>query len=288
MLKPLPEVFHYLDEIAFFLCMAGILVLIAEIAFRYGRRRAKKEMTADLGGQVSALGGTLLGLVALLLGFAFAMALGRFNTRQDLLRQEVNDIQAAYLRADTLGYFRGAEMKNHLAEYTRLRVEYYTPGTLAAQMQENIAQTDALQKKMWKNAVDLLNQANKKTDLSPGQVSDFMGALTRVFTDENNRTAARGNHIPEAILWLLIFVSACAVGTVAYGVGLKGSRILLPIMVLIVAICAVLSIILDLDRPIRGIIRIGQRDMAALHEMIEKDVKAIPITRRTAVRQDGN
>lgn len=272
--KPLPEVFHYLHEAVFFFILIALLLLVSECAFRYGRRRATNARE-HLSGQVTTLGGTLLGLVALMLGFAFGMALGRFNTRQDLLRQEVNDLQTSYLFADLLPKDGAQKMKTRLHEYTGLRVEYYKPGTRADQMRDNIDRANALQNKMWTEAVRMLEQANtENAGAGADQIVNFMSTLTRVFADENDRTAARGNHIPEAILWLLIFVSACATGTLAYGIGLKSTRIFWPNVVLVMAICAVLTIIIDLDRPIRGIIIIDQGKMAALHQTIGENIKA--------------
>ncbi|MDF9832693.1 hypothetical protein M2103_000907 [Ereboglobus sp. PH5-5] len=272
--KPLPEVFHYFHEAAFFIVLVALLLLVTECAFRYGRRRAANARE-HLSGQVTALGGTLLGLVALMLGFAFGMALGRFNTRQDLLRQEVNDLQTSYLFADLLPRDGAQKMKSQIYEYTGLRAEYYTPGTRADQMRDNIDRTNILQNEMWTETVRLLERANtEKAGVGADQIVNFMNTLTRVFSDENDRTAARGNHIPEAIIWLLIFVSACATGTLAYGIGLKSTRIFWPNVVLVMAICSVLTIILDLDRPIRGVIIINQGSMAALHQTIGGDIKA--------------
>jgi len=63
-------------------------------------RRANTD--EGLHSRVSALQAALLGLLALLLGFTFSMALTRFDTRKELVLEEANAIGTTYLRARLL------------------------------------------------------------------------------------------------------------------------------------------------------------------------------------------
>ena len=265
------EFFHYINEYVFFLGMFLFLFVIAELAFHYGRYTSKrKERADDLSTQASTVAGTLLGLLALLLGFAFAMALGRFEHRKELLLKEINDIQTAYLRADLLPENSRDAIKSSFADYTLLRVNYYKQGTFASEMQSNIEETIALQQRMWNETVAVYNTPDAKVS----QTNLFTNALSSVFDDQTNRTVIRNDHVPEAILWLLIFVAVMAICTSTYALGLRNATIFLPRIVWILAISSVMTIIIDLDRPIRGIIQINQHDMLDLHHAIMKDVEA--------------
>ena len=61
------------------LIIGAILLLATEIGFRVGSRHAPEKRKARQG-QSGALQGALLGLLGLLLGFTFAMSVGRKTT----------------------------------------------------------------------------------------------------------------------------------------------------------------------------------------------------------------
>src|SRR6185369_10400265 len=77
-----------------------LLVFISEESgFRFGRKRILGEgepKDPSLGSMV----GATLGLLAFMLAFTFGMASARYDTRRQLIRDEANAIQTAYLRAD--------------------------------------------------------------------------------------------------------------------------------------------------------------------------------------------
>jgi hypothetical protein len=263
------EVFHYFHEFAFFITIAGLLLVASEIAYFCGKRAIKK-LKPELASSAENVSSALLGLLALLMGFAFAMSLNRFETRKNLLREEVTNIQVAYRNADFLWpHDATVEAKKMFADYTGLRTQYYQKGTLAADMQNILNETVSLQNKLWAWSIQKLNHNPEKMP----HVSTFVNSLNPVFTDYTKRTEARNDHIPEAILWLLLTVAIIAISTKTYSLGLKGAHLLLPRMFMILAISSVMVIILDLDRPIRGIIQIDQHEMTDLREVIVKDLQ---------------
>ena len=75
-----------------------ILMLAAsEVGFRLGRHAASGA-TDQLKAQTSVVEGSLLGVLALLMGFTMSMAVSRFELRKQLVLQEANAIGTAYLR----------------------------------------------------------------------------------------------------------------------------------------------------------------------------------------------
>lgn len=82
-----------LTTAAFYLC--------AEAGYRYGRRMAAQS-GPDVHSHVTTIESALLGLLALLLGFAFAMAMNRFDVRKNVVVEEANDLRTTYLRAQLL------------------------------------------------------------------------------------------------------------------------------------------------------------------------------------------
>ena len=66
------------------------LLASLEIWFRHGLRA--RERRAEHSDQLSTIQGATLGLLALLLGFSFALAAGRFSDRTKLIVAEANAI----------------------------------------------------------------------------------------------------------------------------------------------------------------------------------------------------
>lgn len=123
--------------------MIGIgLVVAFVLAALLGNRLwqpADGRAQADIGYVVSGA----LGLLALLIGFTFAVALDRYATRRDLVVREANAIEAAWLRTDLLTTADGAPLRAMLKDYAVSRLSFYDAGTdpalLAAAHAEPIA-----------------------------------------------------------------------------------------------------------------------------------------------------
>ena len=85
------------------LFFAIVLFLLAlEVGYRLGQRRQDRTDEPDKS-HTSALQGATLGLLALLLGFTFAMAVSRFDNRKTVILDQANAIGTAELRSRLLG-----------------------------------------------------------------------------------------------------------------------------------------------------------------------------------------
>jgi len=82
--------------------------------------------------------------------------------------------------------------------------------------------------------------------------------------------AALENHVPEVVFILLYLVSIMAMGMVGYGCGLGGRRSLVMAMTTAFLIALVILIVLDLDRPARGLVKVSQQRLIDLQESLKK------------------
>src|SRR5262245_57762214 len=75
----------------------------------------------------------VLGLLALLMGFTFSLAIDRYDVRRKLVIDEANAIGTAYLRAQLLGAPHRERISGLLARYVDNRIDlaYAAPGTAA-------------------------------------------------------------------------------------------------------------------------------------------------------------
>ena len=74
-------------------------------------------------GSVSTLEGSILGLLALMIGFTFAVALSRFEARREGVLNEANAIGTTALRARLLPAPHSTECLKLLREYVQLRLD---------------------------------------------------------------------------------------------------------------------------------------------------------------------
>src|SRR5882672_2785165 len=74
-----------------------VFLASAEIGFRLGLSLYRTKDDARKG-QIGGIQGAMLGLLALLLGFTFAMAVSRYDEKRELVLQEANAIGTTYLR----------------------------------------------------------------------------------------------------------------------------------------------------------------------------------------------
>ena len=104
-----------------------ILLIVLEVGFRLGRR-GFDGADEDALDHVGMLQGSVLGLLALLLGFSFAMAVERFDLRKALVVDEANAIGTTALRAQYLPAPHNTQAMQLLREYVSVRLEFYSAG----------------------------------------------------------------------------------------------------------------------------------------------------------------
>jgi hypothetical protein len=103
-----------------FVLPAVLLVGFAELGFRLGLRLYLAKDAARKA-EIGGIQGALLGLLGLLLGFTFAMAVGRYQARRDLVVKEANAIGTTFLRASLLPEAHRAPVEDLLRRYVEAR-----------------------------------------------------------------------------------------------------------------------------------------------------------------------
>jgi hypothetical protein len=257
------ELLYDLDLWLIFLISIGALFLFTELGFHLGRRAAST--TSDHArSQVGTIQGALLGLLALLLGFTFAMAMSRFEVRKQLILDEANAIGTTFLRTQLLPEPQRREIADLLRRYVRVRLEFYEAGTDNKKLDAVNNATAKLQAQLWSAGAALGEKDPRAVTFGL-----FLQSLNEVIDLHNKRLTALENHVPEIILILLYFVALVATGLIGYGCGLGEVRNFFVTVVASVLIAAVIMVIIDLDRPRRGLIRGSQQRLVELRDSLE-------------------
>jgi hypothetical protein len=247
----------------------GFLALImaaVEAGYCYGRRAGR---SSDESGkaQVSVVEGSLLGVVALLLGFTMSMAVTRFETRKQLVLSEANAIGTAYLRTQLIAPADGTEVAGLLRQYLDVRVQYAQVDEDLGRMEESRRQAQKLQTGFWNAAV-----RSSLQDPSPVRPSLLLQSLNEVIDLESARWMAFFNHVPAPVIYVDGVVACFAAILMGYASGLNRQRHLFSASMLAFAITLVLAVILDLDRPRRGFIHVSQQPLIDLQHQLRTQV----------------
>jgi hypothetical protein len=258
------EVLYTADLGVILLASIVFFLGVTETGFRLGRR-SRPGVNADSRSEISTLQGALLGLLALLLGFTFAMAMSRFETRKQLVLEESNAIGTTFLRAQLLPEPPRQEISNLLRQYVDVRLAFYEANIDPQKLRQANDRTEQLHKQLWS-----LTAALGAKDPRAVTTGLFLQSLNEVIDLHAKRITAMENHVPEIILVLLYFVALTVTGLMGYGSGLGGRRNFLVTLMASILIAAVILVIIDLDRPRRGLIRISQQRLVELRDSLAK------------------
>jgi hypothetical protein len=258
-----PDEFLYRqNEFLIILAVFILLLVLTEIGFRRGRAIAA-DLTDASKSQLATLQAAVMGLLALLLAFSFAMAESRFAVRQSLVVEEANAIGTTYLRSRLLPEPYDSEIAELLRQYLDTRIAYREIGIDPVKVNEAIARTQTEQSELWSKAVVAV-----KTNPSSPLYALFIGSLNDAIDIQAKRTAARENHVPEIVFYLLFFVAAVSMVLVGLGNGVGSHRHLAFTTSVAILISFVILVILDLDRPRRGLIEVSQESMIVLRNSL--------------------
>lgn len=238
----------------------GIVSLIAyEVGFRIGRWWQDRT-PGETEGLTNMLVGSLLALMAFLLAVTMGMASDRFDTRRGLVLQEANAIGTAFLRAGYLPDPADDQVRELLRGYAQLRTMATDRERLAIAM----ADSERMHGELWTIAENVARTTDQG-DLT----ALFLDSLNEVIDLHETRVAAGVYaRVPETVLLLLIFGSALSIGMVGFNAGLTKRRSLLSAFVLIIALGAVITLVIDLDRPRDGFIQVSQQPLFDLQRQI--------------------
>ena len=149
-----------------------------------------------------------------------------------------------------------------LREYVDTRLLASEP----AQLQAAIEKSEKLQSELWEQAIGIAKEA-------PDAARPFVTALNLVLNVHEERViAAIHNRIPMAMWAVLSFVAITAMAAVGYELGLLRTRRPFVKGTLSLAFSIVLTLSLDLDRPMSGMFRVSQQALIDLQSRVTRDL----------------
>ena len=234
-----------------FLVGLAVIWAASEIGWQLGSRSGGRE-----GGNVSTLESAMLGLLALIIGFTFAMALSRFEARRLAVLNEANAIGTTALRARLLPEPHRTDISKLLKEYVRIRVDIVQSDHSLAELRTVVDRSNVIQQALWQQAKAIVVKDNSMVPTGL-----FIQTLNEMIDDQEKRLAAFRNRVPNVVLVGLFGIAAIAGGFAGYASGLDPKRNRLPVYITGFLVSAVILMIFDLDRPSSGFITNDQQSM---------------------------
>jgi hypothetical protein len=232
------------------LAMIGLM----QAGWRIGKK-FKDESTKPA--NVGAIEGAIFALLGLLIAFTFSNGISRFEVRRQLIVEEANNIGTAFLRIDLLPQEAQPEMRNLFRSYldSRLAAYRYIPDLKAAKPE--LDRSNQLQQQIWSRAV---NHCNGQP---PPCMMLLLPALNSMIDTTTTRTMMSQFHPPMIIFILLNVFSLVAALLAGYGMA-GGSRSWVHIIGFSLTMALTVYVILDVEYPRIGFIRIDQTDQVLI------------------------
>lgn len=255
-----PFLYHF-PSITVTIMLFILMILFNEIGFRIGRFIQNRTDT-EIKTLTGAIQASILGLLALLLGFTFSMSMQRYDNRSQALIAEANAIGTALLRTQLLPERYQNEAAHLLQTYVDLRIAMGKIDlTKLEERKEYNTKISRLQNDLWSIAVHAAEM-----DPRPVTSGAFITSLNEVIDSQGRRNALLEMHVPDVVLFLLFIVFIASGGILGYSSGLSGKRVVAPTIMVSFLIALIVFIIIDLDRPKRGLIQVNQNSMLMLKQ----------------------
>jgi len=211
--------------------------------------RADSEHTLDL-----ALTATLT-LLGLIIGFAFSMAVARYDMRKTYEEAEANAIGTEYARAGLLSATDAARIRQLLGAYLDERIRFYEVRGSAPLGQVD-TDTARLQEQLW-SAVETATNGGRDA-----VVALVAAGMNDVLNSQSYTQAAWWNRIPGEAWQLLVviaIVGAALFGYTTHARKATGVQMILPLVVSVA-----FFLIADLDSPRTGLVHVTAENLRAL------------------------
>nr|WP_010131976.1 hypothetical protein [Microbulbifer agarilyticus] len=256
------EFFHTVPLTAVYTFTVVLVVGSMGFGLLLGRRYIRRlgtEKEPSIGSAVTAT----LGLLAFLLAFTFNMSATRYDTRKNLLLDEVNAIHTAYLHADFLAPEAARKAKKLLLEYTDLR--FFNPRQDEI-TPEGLAESVVIQDQLW-----ALVDAHVRQSYQGAYLRHFVDPVTDLINSHNSRIVIGLEYRIPGPIWLALYLlTGLAMLAMGFQFGVSRCGSLQLAVTLGLTFATVIVLIADLDRATEGAIIVDQTPMAEMGLILEE------------------
>jgi hypothetical protein len=185
-----------------------------------------------------------------LLAFSVSLSVGRFDERRRIVLDEADAISSTANFALALPQQSQDAILSLLHEYITVRIGLGIPYN-PSKFDHDVARSVEIQTVLWNETMKVA--ATRDTP----STNRFINSLNQMNSLHERRVTALRYHVPGVVTAILVGIAMIAMGFSGFHAGTSsgGRHVVVTLMSLMVAI--VLMLIVDLDRPARGMIRVS-------------------------------
>lgn len=236
------------------LLFVGVLAT-REVGLRLGRRIPADDAVPDEG--TAAIQAAVFGLYGLLVAFTFSGATNRFDDRRDLVAREAVAIEAVGRLVDVLPPQAQPGARERLRRYVSARLAAHRAVDDWTALERHEAEARDLAGEVWQQTVAALRTSPGTDGAQP-----LFEALNEMAAAFAARAAALRRHQPTVVFVLLVAFAFASALTSGYAGAHRGSRRWFHGVLFAAVSALAFFVILDLEDPRRGLIRVDDADRA--------------------------
>ena len=241
------------------------LIILCNLSGYWFKKKQLQKHPGEVHEKIGSVEGSILGVMSLLLGFTFSVAVSKFEARRQLTIEEANDIGTAILRCDLYPDSIRTPLRADFKEYLETRIAYYTAGSDEEKISGELKKAALISGRIWKRVTFYSNDQDFRI-----RSQQMIPVLNNVIDIATTRDAMRISKVPPLVLYtllLLILIAAFLLGT-DY-TGKRRNKILILGYAIVMTIT--LNLINELNRPRRGLINLDavEQKMVNLRELVQ-------------------
>jgi hypothetical protein len=239
---------------------AVVLGLVTELGYRVGRRTRLSPSHEDEGA-ASDLSTPAVGLLGLMLAFTFGWAATRYDARGNARVDEAKEVANVFRLADFLPDPERARARTLLRNYITVSLS----ASDAESFRRAFKTREAMHHELWAIGVRAV-EANPTSEIAREFVKELDALLNSHLVRSTLAVSAR---IPPGIVAGLAAILLLTMVMLGYQMGLRSPTRSFALVPLILSVSLVIFLIIDLDRPIEGLLKISNRALVELNAELE-------------------
>jgi hypothetical protein len=242
---------------------ASLLIVAMFCSWRLGWWLGAMRPSAAGDPPAETLGDASFALLGLLLAFTLGLALQKHETRRVMVVAEANAIGDFYTCAQVMQEPLGHRLRHAIAEYTRVDLRILRERPNGQGLVDALAKLEAHADEM----TGLVREAVKEND---PLVIPLTNTLNEVSSAREARISAIDDRLTTVVVMLLAVTSVVALALSGWRHGALGKPERIGTTLLVVLLGLVVYVILDLDQPARGTIRVSTSPVERLLDSIKE------------------
>jgi hypothetical protein len=235
--------------------LAGIIFLLIILCNWLGYRYKKWQVHKHPGQVQESMGsieGSILGVMSLLLGFTFSVAVSKFEARRHLVVEEANEMGTAILRCDLYPDSIRNPLRADFKDYVEARIAYFNAGSDEEKISQEIKNAELISARIWKRVAYHSNNLDFRV-----RSQQMIPVLNNVIDIVTTRDAMRQSKVPSLILYTLLFLILIA--AFLLGSDYKGHKRNFALVIgYALVMTLTLNLISELNHPRKGLINLNK------------------------------